>query len=232
MGENKILVRIPFDKSKGEPAPSFEQFGVFYREFGKLLTREEREQSEVTFSEGSIKMLIAFARIAQIALFDPSLDLIERLNNPQTAKDKAISTNISNSFNPHHNNASLCLFNCSTIYIAGSDGVEHPATPRDFSEELSKMQKLESIKYKVIERKITEETQEKLGKEPTPKKIKKCKALAILLDDEGEFKKGYELQFEVDSLEFCELGKMYVASFIKNGNNWELLNEPMTITQR
>jgi hypothetical protein len=94
------------------------------------------------------------------------------------------------------------------------------------------MQKLESIKYQITERKITEEIQEKLGKEPTPKKIKKCKALATLLDDEGEFKRGYQLQFEVDSLEFCELGKMYVASFIKDGNNWELLNEPMTITQR
>ena len=231
MSESKILVRIPFDKSKGEPAPSFEQFGVFYREFGRLFTKEEREHSEVTFSDGSIKIWIAFT-IAQFELFDASLNLIERLNNPQTAKDKAISTNISNSFNPHHNNISLSLFNCSTVYFTDRYGVEHPATPRDYSEELSKMQKLESIKYQVTERKITEEIQEKLGKEPNPKKIKKCKALAILLDDEGEFKKGYELQFEVDSLEFCELGKMYVASFIKNGNNWELLNEPMTITQR
>ena len=229
MSENKILVRIPFDKSKGECAPSFEQFGVFYREFGKLLTREEREQSEVEFTEGSIKIWIAFA---QFSLFNLAPNLLERLNNPPTAKDKAICTNISNSFNPHHNNTSLCLFNCSTIYIAGSDGVEHPATPKSYDKELSKMQKLESIKYQITELKITEERQEKLGKEPTPKKIKKCKALAILLDDEGGFKKGDELQFEVDSLEFCELGKMYVASFIKDGNNWELLNEPMTITQR
>jgi hypothetical protein len=231
MSENKILVRIPFDKSKGEPAPSFEQFGVFYREFGRLFTKEEREHSEVTFSEGSIKIWIAFT-IAQFELFDASLNLIDRLNNPQTVKDKAISTNISNSFNPHHNNTSFCFFNCSTIYCTGSDCVEHPVTLKSYDKELSQMQKLESIKYQVTERKITEEIQEKLGKEPTPKKIKKCKALAILLEDEGGFKKGDELQFEVDSLEFCELGKMYVASFIKDGNNWELLNEPMTITQR
>ncbi len=185
MGESKILVRIPFDKSKGEPAPSFEQFGVFYREFGRLFTKEKREHSEVTFSEGSIKIWIAFT-IAQFELFDASLNLIDRLNNPQTAKDKAISTNISNSFNPHHNNTSFCFFNCSTIYFTGSDGVEHPVTPKSYDKELSKMQKLESIKYQVTERKITEEIQEKLGKEPTPKKIKKCKALAILLKLQAE----------------------------------------------
>jgi hypothetical protein len=231
MSENKILVRIPFDKSKGEPAPSFEQFGVFYREFGKLLTREEREQSEVEFTEGSIKIWIAFARIAQIALFDQSLDLIERLNNPPTAKDKAISTNISNSFNPHHNNASLCLFNCSTIYIAGSDGVEHPATPKSYDKELSKMQKLDRVEYKVTEDRITEEYARDANKNTGPKTIKKCIATATLLEDRSGFKQGYTLEFETD-IKFCEREVLYIASFIKDGKHWELLDEPMTITQR
>ena len=49
---DKILIRIPFDRSKGDPAPSFEQFGVFYREFGKLRTKEERQSSQVYFEDG------------------------------------------------------------------------------------------------------------------------------------------------------------------------------------
>jgi len=39
----EILIKIPFDRIKDEPAPSFEQFSIFYREFGKLLTKEGRE---------------------------------------------------------------------------------------------------------------------------------------------------------------------------------------------
>jgi hypothetical protein len=94
MSENKILVRIPFDKSKGEPAPSFEQFGVFYREFGKLLTREEREKSEVEFTEGSIKIWISI-----ISLLDFSANFIEAINDPKDIKSKVISTNMRNNFN-------------------------------------------------------------------------------------------------------------------------------------
>lgn len=216
MGENKILVRIPFDKSNGEFAPSFEQFGVFYREFGKLLTREEREQSEVEFEEGSIKIWISI-----ISLLDFSANFIEAINAPKDIKSKVISTNIHNAFN---NNK--YQFKCSFIEINNT-----PATPRDYSEELSKVQKLDRVEYKVIKDRITEEYARDANKNTGPKTIKKCIATATLLEGRGGFKKGYELQFITD-IQFCEREVVYIASFIKDGNNWELLDEPMTITQR
>ena len=86
----RILIKIPFDRSKGDSAPSFEQFGVFYKEFGKLLTKEERQNSQVYFEDGSIKMRLLLA-VSQIALFDFAPTLIEALNNPQTVQHKIIS---------------------------------------------------------------------------------------------------------------------------------------------
>jgi hypothetical protein len=215
-----IVIEIPF--KKGEPAPSFEQFGIFYKEFGKLLPPEVRENSEIYFEYASIKIFLTIFRVSLITV--SANDLINYLTNAPTAEHKQIVTNMYNSGNNNLNNNKFEF----TLIKINNIKIPLKSYQSEFSQD-EKTTTVSLIQYKIVATCTNIEEERDESETLIQQKIKKVIATAELLENKDGFKKGDKIQFKTEK-GFCKRQTIYIASFtIQGRENAELTNDPQIV---